>query len=319
MTRKWRQFEILISQLQKMLAPEGAEIHSPERFYYEDGQQKAEVDITLRLNNGSSSLLIGFECRLRPSDGRQGPDWIENIAGRRDLINAHHMVAISGTGFTEPAKRAAEKLGIGLRVIDNIENVNIKGWFGTTSFHFTQLHWKPNGEAQIKTIPDSLRGSISAKDLVFDVNSSSISFEELIWREVEKIHSVEPILIPDNTPTNIVLDFGEIKEEFIVNEMVFKINKFTFPIITWREVITPQLLISRYIDPHAPNMIKLIGSCDVHASDRSFKVLIIGTENTLKPESKRIRGQLLTLDNKPYDATGMHVRIIGYKEEVIDN
>jgi len=315
MLPKWRELEILVSKLEESLAPEDIKVTSPERFYFEDGLQKAEVDVTLRMNVGSARMLIGLECRLRPSDGLQDAGWIEQVASKGRIVGAHKMIAVSGTGFTEPATRVARELGIDLRVVEKIDAEEVKNWFATLSFVYNCLHWELLGELSIKTDPPTLKGYVCLGDLTFITNEEKVSFKELVWREVEKIHEANKEFIPPNTLLELVIDFGTIRMCTIDNSE-FKVLNFQVPVRTWREEITPKLLLSLYRDPTTPNMIAISGIGEIHASDGAFKVLIIGSEDMKNPGSRRLQIKRMTLDERPelFEA-GTRVVLYGYKQK----
>jgi hypothetical protein len=316
MASAWSELEILVSKLEESLAPEGVKVTSPERFYFEDGLQKAEVDVTLRMNVGSVRMLIGLECRLRPSDGLQDAGWIEQVAGKGRIVGAHKMIAVSGTGFTEPAIRAASTLGIDLRVVEKIEAEEVKNWFATMSVVFQCLHWELLGELSVKTDPPTLTGASRLGDLTFiHTNEERVSFQELVWREVERIHEVNEAFIPPNTPLNWMINFGTIRIRSKDNRE-FKLLNFQVPIRTWREEIAPKLLLSLYRDPTTPNMIAISGIGEIHASDGAFKMLIIGSEDMKNPGSRRLQIKRMTLDNQPdLFKAGTRLTVFGSKQK----
>lgn len=61
--KQWREFERLITRIEKMLAPMGAEIKSPDRIPDKVTGQLREVDASIRYTVGSAPVLITVECR----------------------------------------------------------------------------------------------------------------------------------------------------------------------------------------------------------------------------------------------------------------
>ena len=108
MATKGRFLEILVKFIERTLSSDEVTITSPERFY-SSGKQIGEIDITIRGKFGSSIIFVGIECRDRPSDGPQGIDWIELIAGKKSLLKVDKMVAVSTTGFRTEAVEAAKQ------------------------------------------------------------------------------------------------------------------------------------------------------------------------------------------------------------------
>src|SRR5205809_423690 len=103
MARKGRFLEILVAQLEGLLAPEGIVVTSPEVFR-QNGKIIAEIDVTLRGKFGSSEIFVGLECRARPGDGPQGVPWIRDIKGKKDQCGVDKMIAVSTTGFVPGAE-----------------------------------------------------------------------------------------------------------------------------------------------------------------------------------------------------------------------
>src|SRR5262245_29714912 len=112
MPRKGRLLELLVQHLEQFIVPEGVQVTSPEEFYDSTGQKIAEIDVTLRGKFGSAVIFIGIECRDRPAEGQQGAPWIREIHGKKEQLDVDKMLAVSTTGFTDPAVQAAEELGI---------------------------------------------------------------------------------------------------------------------------------------------------------------------------------------------------------------
>ncbi len=130
MPRKGRFLELLVKQLQESLVSEGIEVRSPEEFY-KGGQKIGEIDVTLRGKFGTSTVFVGIECRDRPQDGPQGREWIREIIGEKEDFCIHKMIAVSSTGFTQPAIELAEKTDVQLLVLDEATQNDLQDWFDT--------------------------------------------------------------------------------------------------------------------------------------------------------------------------------------------
>ena len=115
MTREWRQFEKLIARIEAAMAPSGVVVTSPDRIADKVTGELREVDACLRYNLGTCPVLITIECRDRTSV--EDVRWIEQLAEKQRSIGASITVAVSSSGFSEPAIKKAAALGIQVRVV----------------------------------------------------------------------------------------------------------------------------------------------------------------------------------------------------------
>jgi hypothetical protein len=298
MIPEWRQLEVLVSQLERMLAPEGVKVQSPERFYYEDGTQKAEVDVTLRSNIGSVTIFIGLECRFRPSDGPQGSDWIRDVASKKKLVGADRFIAVSSTGFTASALHAAEELGVDLRQMESVEEISNQGWFRTMIFAHAQPFWEQNGNTEAYISTQTLRRKFDIENAIVGVDKSYLPLKELVNRRVDKIHGL-PYRFPANIRIPTVLDLIEV-HTLIVDGNEYRVDALKLPIVTWREMQHERMLLNYYKNPKKPSEFSIVGSCEMKTSDIAFRITVVGTENPLKPNSRKLKWQFFTLDNQPH-------------------
>jgi len=127
MRRKGRNLEEVVKLLEEALIEQNIEVKSPDYIPDKDTGQPREVDISLRGNIGSSKFLIIIECR----DRIEMPDstWIEQIACKRESVGADKVIAVSSTGFTEPAKIKAQKNKIELRTFEEIDPQEMRQLF----------------------------------------------------------------------------------------------------------------------------------------------------------------------------------------------
>lgn len=128
MKKKWREFEKLVSRVEKLLSPQGAIVRSPDRLKDKVTGQAREVDASIRYVVGSVNVLITIECRDRKAISDD--TWIEQLATKKQKIGASHTIAVSSTNFTESAIKSAQLYGIELRVIRSITNKDILSWLG---------------------------------------------------------------------------------------------------------------------------------------------------------------------------------------------
>lgn len=125
-TPEWRQFEKLVALIERHIGPQGATVKSPDRIRDRDTGHLREVDVSVRYQVGSVPILITIECRERASV--EDVTWIEQLVSKRDSIGASATVAVSCTGFTEPAIERARLRGIETRLLREVSEDSIREW-----------------------------------------------------------------------------------------------------------------------------------------------------------------------------------------------
>lgn len=127
MPRKGKTLEQLIALVERLLVPEGGTVTSPAYLIDKVTSQQREVDIAIRQKVGTSSILVIVECR----DRQHGEDvtWIEQLAQKRNDVNADKAVAVSSSGFTQPAIKKAAFYNIEIRKLDSITTADVQSWF----------------------------------------------------------------------------------------------------------------------------------------------------------------------------------------------
>ncbi len=109
----WRELEKLVSRIEADAGPVGLVVKSPDRIKCKLTGRLREVDASVRIPVGTSSVLITIECRKRKS--RQDVTWIEQLATKKQHIGAAKTIAVSSTGFSDEAHAVARQVGIDLR------------------------------------------------------------------------------------------------------------------------------------------------------------------------------------------------------------
>jgi len=140
LVRKGRSFEELIALLEDILSGFNIKVTSPDFYIDKDTGLKREIDISLKGNFGSYQIFIIIECRDHKRV--QGVAWIEQIATKRDAVNANLAVAVSSSGFTEDARKKAIALNIELRTFESINPEEIKAWFQANGLNCLVQHYK---------------------------------------------------------------------------------------------------------------------------------------------------------------------------------
>lgn len=125
MPRKGKDIEKIVERLHKLILSPECEIKSPDRIKDKVTGQSREVDVSIRLKSGYISILIIVECRDRDIED---VTWIEQLATKCKNIGADKLIAVSSTGFTEPAKKSAEHYGIVTQVLSKITPDDVKSW-----------------------------------------------------------------------------------------------------------------------------------------------------------------------------------------------
>ena len=141
---EWREFEILVAQIEAHLCPKGAIVTSPDRIPDKITGQLREVDASIKYKIGSAPILITVECRKRLSI--QDDTWIEQLATKKQKIGANLTIAVSSKGFTKPAIKSSEALGIELRQLHDLSVQSISNWFNFDLPNIQIIEWS------IKTI-----------------------------------------------------------------------------------------------------------------------------------------------------------------------
>ncbi|MBF4474516.1 restriction endonuclease [Methanobacterium formicicum] len=126
MVRKGREAELILKELESFSLGDLAEIKSPDRILDVETGTKREVDVSIRCSVGTHNFLTVIECRDRKPP--QDVTWIEQITGKTKAIKADKIIAVSTSGFTEGAKKKAEKNNIVLRTLEEFNAAETINW-----------------------------------------------------------------------------------------------------------------------------------------------------------------------------------------------
>ena len=127
MPRKGKDFELLIKMLEEVILPQGASIKSPDYIVDKITGQKREVDISIKMDLGTSPILIIIECRDRKDI--EDTTWIEQLRTKTNDLNANKVIAVSSFGFSAPAIDKGKHYGIETRTYKELSHDDIKSWF----------------------------------------------------------------------------------------------------------------------------------------------------------------------------------------------
>ena len=124
MAEEWREFEQLVSRIERVLGPLGAVVTSPDRIRDSVTGQLREVDASIRPQKDAPPIRV-LECRDRA--GVEDVTWIEQIIGK---ILGHGVptIAVSSKGFSKSAITKASHHGIETRIISTLTHEEMINW-----------------------------------------------------------------------------------------------------------------------------------------------------------------------------------------------
>jgi hypothetical protein len=129
--RKGREFEELVARLEKILAPSGAIITSPDHITDLVTGSSREVDVSIKFIEDGIDRLVTVECRDRI--GGEDTTWIEQLVTKRNDIGAWKTYSVSSSRFSKPAIAKAKHYGIQIRVFQEITDAEIAHEWATNA------------------------------------------------------------------------------------------------------------------------------------------------------------------------------------------
>jgi hypothetical protein len=108
MPARTNQFQKLVYEVERQLAPLGAVVEESAMLPERVSGELREVDILISLDEGHHRVRIGIECqdRSRPATKQ----WVESIAKKHEELGINKTVLVSSSGFYAAARRRAESL-----------------------------------------------------------------------------------------------------------------------------------------------------------------------------------------------------------------
>jgi hypothetical protein len=208
----WRAFEQLVARIERALLPQGAIVQSPDKIVDKNTGQPREVDASIRYQLGSAPILITIECRDRIST--QDVTWIEQLASKRLSVGADLTIAVSSTRFTGPAVMAAERLGIQLRLIEDITDQEIAKWAHDFVVRVRLLDWKIIRIAH--HLHDRLQDVKIGSPLAELFQSHTSSSELILFYECRTNRSVSAKMLLDSTLQRNAVAVNQPKRRFTI-------------------------------------------------------------------------------------------------------
>lgn len=151
---KHKQFELQIHRIIQVLEGDGAVVKWDDKIPdpHVPGHTR-QIDITIR----RGGWVTFVECRDHKTP--QDVTWIEELYGRKNLIGANAIMAVSSSGFTSTAKIYAERFGIFLRELNKINDDEVTSWGKTSVFSFSYFSfsglklviqgWQPENDPKL--------------------------------------------------------------------------------------------------------------------------------------------------------------------------
>ncbi len=138
MPRAGRSLELLVQALEQLLAGAPVEIRSPDFIMGRNSGTSREVDVSLRSQVGSVSVLVIIECRDRAKP--QDVTWIEQLASKREDVGADKAVAVSAGGFSAGARNLARSKQVDLRSLEELEPHIVYDWLTDETMDYRTRH-----------------------------------------------------------------------------------------------------------------------------------------------------------------------------------
>lgn len=189
---EWKDFEVVIAELQKQLAPQ-AEVRHNQKVMGQSGRWR-QLDVTIAQKIGIYPILIVLECRYQKR--RVGIGDVEGFSRKLRDVRASMGVMVSTAGFDEGAQSIARQDDIKLmtyreaREADWRQLLGEKAWLSFVLPRFTS-------ESIVALVEDGRAIPISSKALVMDPTHTKGTtawglFEEIVWPELSKERQIGP-------------------------------------------------------------------------------------------------------------------------------
>jgi hypothetical protein len=122
---KWKQFENLVYEIQKSLAPEAATVILDDKITGQDSKVARQIDISIRMHIANYDILIVIDCKdyKEPVDVKD----IGEFASLAHDVRANKGAVVSGSGFTAAAIQMASTSGIDTLQLVDTESMDRHG------------------------------------------------------------------------------------------------------------------------------------------------------------------------------------------------
>lgn len=236
MSRKGRELELLIHQIEKCNLPEDVDIQSPGFLKDKTTGKKREVDILITNKVGTSTIQIIIECRDRKSV--QDSTWIEQLSTKAQHLGVNKVIAVSSSTFSQEAIIKANACNIETRTIGEISYDLIKSWWSVESMDMLSvtsiIHKTIIGTENDELVRDFIKGK-SLKDKFINRTKDDLIFSiEDVFQSGFTNHKLGTLLSPLNPRRRETIQFNYVDENdrFTLNitGKILHILKITFDV-----------------------------------------------------------------------------------------
>jgi len=226
------EFERRVAHIHRVLSERGSKVTWNDRISDPDTpEQMRQVDVSIVDEHGMT--IVECRHRKRPQDVQ----WVEELYGRKQSLNAAQVIGVSSSGFTQPALKKAERLGVFLRTLTEVSDREVQAWGTRARVIFTYIEMSDIklylvGSDRI-TMPADSRAAL---DALRKSDGSDWPLDDLIsrvarWMLDTGLHQ-GPMVCSIEKPVDMFLGSAPIKE------VLFRYNWRTVE----REQVMPALL-----------------------------------------------------------------------------
>lgn len=314
MPRRGKALEILVKRLQEFLVPQGIKVTSPEEFYFE-GKRLGEIDVTLRGEFESGKVFIGIECRDRPSEGPQGRDWIRELRGKQDDFKVGKMIAVSSTGFSEPAIDLANEFEIDLLTFVDLQSIKVEEWFETITWVSEDKWHEIVGAVDITTQPPNIRtpNDPSKLQLIPGEGRTPVTLVEFLTPFIDSAFEG----MEDQGPTASKTTMLDIRQpiDARIGRRKFKIVRVRVPLRLNRSLYCARFLLNACARLSDSRVVALTGNAKVQTRNGTFRAVAIVKRSRSDPSARDLRVHFETEKGDPYELpAGSAISLYGLEE-----
>lgn len=147
----WKDFEDFVAQIERLLSRHGAKVRRNEQILDRHGALR-QLDATIRINTGTTELLVIIECRNRKRVN--DITWVEQVAGKRDNLGAAKAIIVSNRKLPDSAASMAREKSVEIRTLSQVDE-SILPFPYPMRFVQSQIQWRFDGrECRFKDRPD---------------------------------------------------------------------------------------------------------------------------------------------------------------------
>ena len=193
MARKGRELEILIAQIENeinRLSGNSVVVKSPDNILNKLTGTTQEVDVSIRYKIGSVSILIIIECRDRKNN--EDIMWIQQLNSKKENLGANALIAVSSSGFSQPAITLAKQYGIDIRTFKEVESgsewlkdLKISNQFKLWSF--SKLDLILEGSEKNLQISDNIKNNIQNYQDRMVLSTDKKTGQKIILRDLGEL------------------------------------------------------------------------------------------------------------------------------------